>query len=89
MPINFVTESYDKLEERRDRVDTFFQDLEDQLSFISAPPTAHMDIHWDGVKVYTIQGDNRIQDLSLEDKLKYYNQGLGLMKLAMNNTLYP
>jgi hypothetical protein len=86
---NFVTESYDKLVERQARIDAFFEDLENQLTSIGSPATYHLDIYWDSGKIRRISDDVRIRDLSPADKLKYYNQGVGLMKLAINKTIYP
>jgi len=86
---SFVDNQYTKLEARKTRVDTFFADLELTLSNIGAPTTYHLDILWDGSKVKVILTDLQISSSSLADKIKYYNQGLGLMKLAINKQLYP
>lgn len=86
---SFVDSQYNKLEVRKERIDTFFADLEATLSNIGAPTTSHLDIYWDGSKVLVILTGLQISSSSLADKLKYYNQGLGLMKLAMNKQLYP
>lgn len=90
MPIpTFTDNQYTILNARKTRVDTFFSDLESTFSTIGAPTTYHLDIGWNGSKVIRISDGAQIQTLSLADRLKYYNQGLGLMKLAMNNQLYP
>jgi len=86
---SFTDSQYSKLEIRKTRVDAFFADLEATLSSISAPTTYHLDIFWDGSKVKVILTDLQISSSSLADKIKYYNQGLGLMKLAINKQLYP
>lgn len=84
----FVDVSYDKLFSRSERIISFFSDLESRLSSIGAPYTNHLDIFWDGSKVKIIASDEQISGLSNSMKLKYYTQGLGLMKLAINNQLY-
>ena len=84
----FVDVSYDKLFSRSERIVAFYSDLESKLGSISAPYTNHLDIYWDGSKVKIIASDEQISGLSNSMKLKYYNQGLGLMKLAMNNKLF-
>jgi len=86
---SFTDNQYSKLEVRKTRVDSFFADLESTLSNIGAPTTYHLDIFWDGTKVKVILTDLQISSSSLADKIKYYNQGLGLMKLAINKQLYP
>lgn len=85
----FTDNQYITLDARKARVDIFFGNLESTLLTISAPIIYHLDIGWDGGKVIRISDGAQIQTLSLADRLKYYNQGLGLMKLAMNNQLYP
>lgn len=89
MPSNFVTENYDKMVQKRVKLDSFFQELEDQLSSISAPDFYHMDISWSNGEVRRSTDGARIQGLPMEQRLKYYNQAFGLMKLAINNQLYP
>lgn len=86
---SYVDINYGTLEARKNRVDSFFGDLENKLAAISAPTIYHLDIWWDGSKVKIIITDEQISGLSLEKKLKYYEQGLGLMKIAMNKSLYP
>lgn len=86
---SFTDDQYTTLDARKTRVDTFFGNLESTLLTISAPTTYHLDIGWNGAKVIRISDGVQIQTLSLADRLNYYNQGLGLMKLAMNNQLYP
>jgi len=86
---SFTDNQYSKLEVRKTRVDSFFADLESTLLNIGAPTTYHLDIFWDGTKVKVILTDLQISSSSLADKIKYYNQGLGLMKLAINKQLYP
>jgi hypothetical protein len=85
---NFSDISYSLLAQRSDRVINFFLELENKLSSIGAPYTNHMDIYWDGSKVKITLTDEQISGMSNADKFKYYNQGLGLMKLAMNRQLY-
>jgi hypothetical protein len=85
---NFVDDQYGILTARSTRVLTFFPDLESRLSSISAPYTAHLELYWDGSKVNRISDDIQISSLSPADQLKYYNHGLGLMKLAINEKLY-
>lgn len=84
----FVDRSYDLLNQRSLRVISFFADLDFTLANIGAPYTAHLDIFWDGSQVRLISTSQPVSGLSRFDRLKYYNQGLGLMKLAMNNILY-
>lgn len=86
---SFTDNQYTVLDARKARIDTFFGDLESTLLTISAPIIYHLDIGWDGATVIRISDGVQIQTLSLADRLNYYNQGLGLMKLAMNNQLYP
>jgi hypothetical protein len=88
MPANFVDISYDTLQLRKTRVVAFFADLENKLASIGAPTTAHLDITFDGSKINRISDGVQISTLPSSDMLKYYTQGLGLMKLAMNNQLY-
>jgi hypothetical protein len=85
---NFVDDQYGILTARSTRVLTFFSDLESRLSSISAPNTAHLELYWDGSKVSRISDNTQIASLSAADQLKYYNHGLGLMKLAINAKLY-
>lgn len=85
----YVDEQYGILSARESRVETFFTDLELRLSTISAPECYHLDINWTGGKVRVTATDAQISSLSLADRLKYFNQGLGLMKLAINKQLYP
>ena len=85
----FVDFSYDDLAARATRIENFFSDLENKLSTISAPTIYHLDIYWDGGKVRRVSDDSQIQTLSLADRLFYYNQGVGLMKLAINKQLLP
>lgn len=86
---SFTDNQYTVLDARKVRVDAFFTNLESTLHTNGTPTTYHLDIGWDGAKVIRISDGVQIQSLSLADRLKYYNQGLGLMKLAMNNQLYP
>lgn len=85
---NFTDTSYDTLSVRANRIAEFFGNLENKLALIGAPYTNHLDIFWDGSKVKILLTDEQISALSNATKLKYYNQGLGLMKLAMNRQLY-
>jgi hypothetical protein len=85
----YVDQQYGTLSARQSRVDIFFTDLEAKLFDISAPNCNHLDIEWDGIKVKISATGEQISSLSLANKLKYYNQGLGLMKLAINKQLYP
>ena len=85
---SFTNRSFDTLNARAERIITFYSDLENKLASISAPYTNHMDIYWDGSKVKITLTDEQISGMSNADKLKYYNQGLGLMKLAMNRQLF-
>jgi hypothetical protein len=85
----YVDQQYGTLSARQSRVDIFFTDLEAKLLDISAPSCNHLDIEWDGSKVKISATGDQISSLSLASKLKYYNQGLGLMKLAINKQLYP
>jgi hypothetical protein len=88
MPANFAETNYDILNTRKTRVVAFFADLENKLVAIGAPTTAHLDISFDGSKVNRISDGAQISTLTSSDMLKYYNQGLGLMKIAMNAQLY-
>jgi len=85
---SFTDIQYAKLGTRQNRILNFFNDLEASLSSIGAPSTNHQDILWDGSKVKVALTDEQISGMSHSDQLKYYNQGLGLMKLAMNNQLF-
>lgn len=85
---SFVDKSFDALNLRYTRISSFYSDLEAKLTDIGAPYTIHLDIYWDGSKVRIIASDEQISGLSNSVKLKYYTQGLGLMKLAINNQLY-
>lgn len=85
---SFVNIQYDTLDARHTRVVSFFNDLETTLGNISAPFTSHLELYWDGGKVRRISDDVQISSLSPSDQLKYYNHGLGLMKLAINAKLY-
>jgi hypothetical protein len=84
----FVDVQYATLGIRKDRVISFFAILESKLADISAPNTGHLDIEWNGSKVVRSLDGIQISSLSNSEQLQYYNQGLGLMKLAMNNQLY-
>ena len=86
---SFIDQSYDKLGARASRIENFFADLEGKLSSLSTPEVYHLDIYWDGGKVRRTSDSEWIQTLSMKERLKYYNQGLGLMKLAINKSLYP
>jgi hypothetical protein len=88
MPANFAEINYDILQVRKARVVAFFADLENKLASIGAPTTSHLDITFDGSKVNRISDGVQISTLTSSDMLKYYNQGLGLMKIAMNAQLY-
>ena len=85
---SFVDLQYDKLETRKNRVIAFFGDLDNRLQVISAPTTYHLDIYWDGNFVRVILTDAKLAAEPYSEQLKYYNQGLGLMKIAMNKQLY-
>jgi hypothetical protein len=85
---SFVDKSYNALLLRSGRIVDFYSDLESNLGSIGAPYTNHLDIYWDGSKVKILATDEQISTLENKIKLKYYNQGLGLMKLAMNNKLF-
>lgn len=84
----YVDRSYDALLIRSARVQNFFSELESKLSSIGAPYTNHMDIYWDGTKIKITATDEQISGLSNANKLKYYNQGVGLMKLTINRQLF-
>lgn len=84
---NFVDNQYTTLGLRQDRVVSFFAMLESKLADISAPNTGHLDIEWNGTKVVRSLDGTQISSLPNTEQLKYYPQGLGLMKLAMNNQL--
>jgi hypothetical protein len=84
----FIDTQFDKLDARHSRVMAFFVDLETVLGNIGAPYTSHLELYWDGTKVRRISDDTQIASLSAADQLKYYNHGLGLMKLAINAKLY-
>lgn len=85
---SFADRSYDALGVRKERIINFFSDLESKLASIGAPTTNHLDIFWDGSKVKIVATDEQISTLDNTQKFKYYNQGVGLMKLAMNRQLY-
>ena len=85
---SFTDISYSTLAQRSERILSFFGNLEITLANIGAPYTAHLDILWDGSKVKILLTDEQISALSNSTKLKYYTQGLGLMKLAMNRQLF-
>lgn len=85
---SYIDRSYDTLVVRQERILSFFSDLESKLSSIGAPTTNHLDIFWDGSKVKIVATDEQISGLANSVKLQYYNQGVGLMKLAMNKQLY-
>ena len=85
---SFTDISYATLAQRSERILSFFGNLEITLSNISAPTTNHLDIFWDGSKVKITLTDEQISALSNATKFKYYTQGLGLMKLAMNRQLF-
>jgi hypothetical protein len=85
----YVDIQYAKLGTRQNRILNFFNDLEATLSSIGAPSTAHLDLEWNGTKVVRSLDGIQISSLSNPEQLQYYNQGLGLMKLAMNKQLYP
>lgn len=84
----FIDIQYSALDNRHTRVMAFFSDLEAKLSEIGAPATAHLELFWDGSKVNRLSDNVQISSLTPDDQLKYYNHGLGLMKLAFNNQLY-
>lgn len=85
---SFVDKSYNTLGIRSDRVISFFSNLESKLLDIGAPSTGHLDLEWNGSKVVRSLDGIQISSLDNATILKYYTQGLGLMKLAMNNKLY-
>jgi hypothetical protein len=85
----FVDIQYNTLDTRSQRILSFFSDLEAKLASIGAPSTAHLDLEWNGSKVVRSLDGIQISSLSNPEQLQYYNQGLGLMKLAMNKQLYP
>jgi hypothetical protein len=84
----FVDIQYASLGTRKDRVVSFFAMLETKLVDINAPSTGHLDLEWNGSKVVRSLDGVQISSLDAYNQLKYYTQGLGLMKLAMNNQLY-
>jgi hypothetical protein len=87
---NFVDINYDTLALRASRIEEFFGNLGNKLNNISSPITYHQEIYYDGNgNVRRVSDDEKIQTLSLFDREKYYEQGLGLMKIAMNKVLYP
>jgi hypothetical protein len=84
----YVDEQYGRLTDRKNRVVAFFGDLDSRLATISAPTTYHQDIYWDGGFVRITANDSKLASETPENQLKYYNQGLGLLKLAINKTIY-
>jgi hypothetical protein len=76
------------LQNRKTRVLDFFVDLDLKLSSLSAPTTYHQDIYWDGGFVRVTATDAKLSVEPNTEKLKYYNQGLGLLKLAINKAIY-
>ena len=84
----YVDQQYGKLSDRKDRVVAFFGDLDGRLLTISAPTTYHLDIYWDGNFVRVTSTDAKLASEPYSEQVKYYNQGLGLMKIAMNKVLY-
>jgi hypothetical protein len=85
---SYVDNQYTILEDRRNRVAAFFGDLDAKLAAITAPVTYHLDIHWDGGFVRVTETNAKLVNEPASEQLKYYNQGLGLMKLAINDTIY-
>jgi hypothetical protein len=85
---SYVATEYNKLSERKDRVIQFFGELDSQLLALSVAPTVHQDIYWDGNFVKIILTDSKLVNETPAEQLKYYNQGLGLMKIALNKSLY-
>lgn len=85
---SYVDRAYDTLGVRKDRIISFFAMLESKLADINAPSTGHLDLEWNGSKVVRSLDGIQISSLDGYSQLKYYNQGLGLMKLAMNNQLF-
>lgn len=87
---NYVDINYDTLSARASRIENFFEQLSVKLLTLSAPTVYHQEIYYDGNgNIRRISDDEKIQTLSMFQREKYYDQGLGLMKIAMNKTLYP
>lgn len=89
MPANYVDDQYTILEARKNRIDTFYTDLDARLIAIGLGSVYHMEIYFDGSFVRVIATDAKLNAEPLSEKLKYYNQALGLMKLGINKVLYP
>lgn len=87
---SFVDISYDTLVTRASRVEGFFGNLSNKLLELGVPPTYYQDIYYDGDgNTRRVSDNEKIQTLSMFEREKYYDQGLGLMKIAMNKQLYP
>jgi hypothetical protein len=85
---SYVDDQYGKLDERRARVTAFFGDLDANLASIGATTIYHLDIYWDGGFVRVTETGAKLAVEPADEQLKYYNQGLGLMKLAINDRIY-
>ncbi len=85
---SYVNTQYAKLITRRDRVAAFFADLDSELLTLGVQPISHQDIYWDGNFVRVKLTDTKLASEIPSVQLKYFNQGLGLMKLAFNSDLY-
>jgi hypothetical protein len=87
---SFVDISYDTLVTRASRIEEFFGNLSNKLIALGVPATYYQDIYYDGDgNVRRVSDNEKIQTLSMFEREKYYDQGLGLMKIAMNKYLYP
>jgi hypothetical protein len=85
---SYVDNQYAILDERRTRVTAFFGELDTKLANIGAPTIYHLDIYWDGGFVRVTETNAKLANEPASEQLKYYNQGLGLMKLAINAKIY-
>jgi hypothetical protein len=85
----FVDNQLAKLTAREARVNNFYSDCIDVFGSFGLGNIHHLDIYWDGSFVRVIATDAKLDSEPLSEKLKYYNQGLGLMKIVMNKYLYP
>ena len=85
---SYVDNQLTILTNRKNRVVAFFSELDSKLFDLGTAPIVHQDIYWDGNFVKIILTDTKLVNEPPTEQLKYYNQGLGLMKLALNSTLY-
>ena len=85
---SYVDNQLTILTNRKNRVLAFFSELDSKLFDLGAAPIVYQDIYWDGNFVKIILTDTKLVNEPPTEQLKYYNQGLGLMKLALNSTLY-